>query len=109
VAVPRVILRKAVPDDLLEILNYLDERSAGAADRFRVAVRATMEELARHPGMGSPKAFRAAALAGIRSWHVKGFRDILILYKPLDNGIEVWGVMHGSRDIGRMLRKRRPR
>jgi toxin ParE1/3/4 len=102
----RVILRKAVPNDLLEIVDYLAERNPDAADRFLIEVRTTLETLATRPGVGSPKAFRGKELAGIRSWHVNGFRDFLIVYKPVDGGIEVWGVMYGSRNIGAHLRKR---
>jgi plasmid stabilization system protein ParE len=103
----RVILRRWVPGDLLEILDYLADRSPDVAERFRLAVRGTFEWLARHPGVGSPKQFRGKGITGIRTWYVAGFRDYLVLYRPIDGGIEVLGVLHGSRNIGSHLRKRR--
>jgi hypothetical protein len=32
------------------------------------------------PQIGAPKQFKNPALAGLRSWAVKGFEDILIFY-----------------------------
>jgi plasmid stabilization system protein ParE len=99
----RVILRPQVPGDLEEIIDYLAARSPRAAVRFAQAVHETIGDLARMPGMGSPKRFRAKRLAGIRSWLVRGFPNHLILYRPVDVGIEVFAVVHGARRLGRIL------
>lgn len=103
---PTVRFRREVPDDLLNILNYLTAHSPAAADRFAEAVAATFEDLARMPGKGSPKHFRNARLSGIRSWAVPGFPNHLILYQPIPGGIEVWAVSHGARNLPALLRKR---
>jgi len=102
----RVILRAQVPGDLEEIIDYLAARNPPAANRFAQAVHETIEDLARMPGMGSPKWFREKRLAGIRSWLVRGFPNHLILYRPVDVGIEVYAVVHGARRLGTILRGR---
>jgi plasmid stabilization system protein ParE len=72
------------------------------------AVFAAFDDLAVMPGKGSPKQFRSARLAGVRSWFVPGFRNHLILYRPVTDGIEVLMVTHGSRRIRSLLLQRVP-
>jgi toxin ParE1/3/4 len=53
--------------------------------------------------MGSPREFRNPHLAGIRQWRIPGFEKYLIFYRPLEDGIEILRVLHGARDIRRIL------
>jgi len=36
---------------------------------------------------------------------VKGFERMLILYLPMIDGVEILGVVHGSRDLEAFLRR----
>jgi plasmid stabilization system protein ParE len=103
---PRVILRRAVPDDLSSILDYLGARSPAAADRFIDAVQSALNKLTQFPEAGSLKQFRDARLRGVRTWRVPGFKKYLIIYRPIDIGIEVLAVLHGSRNLRARLRER---
>ena len=100
---PRVVLRRQVPDDIESILVYLEQHSAAAADRFVDAVFAAFDDLAAMPGKGSLKQYRSKRLEGVRSWWVPGFRNHVILYRPVADGIEVLAVTHGSRRIRALL------
>ena len=102
----RVILHRKVTDDLNNILKYLNEQRSGLGNRFADAAMETMERLAELPGMGSPKRFRLRHLQGARSWAVAGFRSYLIIYKAVEGGILVFGVLHGARRLGSVLRDR---
>ena len=104
----RVVLRRDVPDDLHNITAFLEQHSLAAADRFIEAVFPAMEELAAMPGKGSLKQFRSERLKGIRSWSMPGFRNFLILYRPLNDGIEVFAVTHGARRLRALLLSRVP-
>jgi toxin ParE1/3/4 len=99
----QVVLHRFVPDDLLEIIDYLAARSPAAADRFAEAVPRTLDDVARFPGAGSLREFEDPRLAGIRSWRVRGFRRYLIYYRPIDGGIMVLAVLHGARDLPKAL------
>jgi len=99
----RVVLHRFVPDDLLEIIDYLAERSPAAADRFTDAVPRTLDDVARFPGAGSLREFEDPRLAGIRSWRVRGFKKYLIYYRPIAGGIQVLAVLHGARDLPEAL------
>jgi toxin ParE1/3/4 len=103
----RVILRPQVAGDLLEIHDYLNERSAEAAERFLLRAESTLGDLADAPGLGSLKNF-GGKLKGVRSRAVEGFPNHLIYYKPTRTSVVVLGVLHGARNLPSVLRQRRP-
>ena len=49
--------------------------------------------------MGAARKYDDAALADVRMWHVVGFPNHLIFYRPTESGIEVIRVLHAKRDI----------
>jgi toxin ParE1/3/4 len=103
----RVVLRFAVPADILEAVSYFaGANSLDAAERFPRAVEETLEFLAENPGAGSPKRFRRKALAGLRTWPVRGFPNHLIFYRQRPDAIVVSAVLHGARNIPKVLRDR---
>jgi toxin ParE1/3/4 len=102
----RVILRSAVPDDLHEIVAYLEQSSVAVADRFIDSVFGAFDDLAGWPGKGSPKQFRYRRLSGIRSWVVPGFRNHIIYYQTTDDAIIILAVTHGARNVQAILRQR---
>lgn len=99
----RIILRRQIPDDLRSIVDYMDQFSVSAADRFVEAVFSAFDDLAVMPGKGSPKQLRSSRLAGVRSLSVPGFRNHLIFYRQVTDGIDVLAVTHGSRRIRSLL------
>jgi toxin ParE1/3/4 len=55
------------------------------------------------PGIGTPKALQNPALAGLRSWPVKGFSAIRVYYLTSEKMLRIVRVLHGKRDINPML------
>jgi toxin ParE1/3/4 len=55
------------------------------------------------PGMGRRYESSHPRLAAVRVWPVKGFRNHLIFYRPIENGIEVVHLFHGARDLDAAL------
>lgn len=104
----RVILRPQVPDDMHGIVVRLEQNSRAIADRFVESAFAAFDDLASMPGKGSPKFFRLPRLAGLRSWGVPGFPNHLIYYLTTDEAIIIYGVLHGARDVPKVLRSRLP-
>jgi toxin ParE1/3/4 len=100
----RVIVSPRADRDLDDCADYLARRaSLQVARRFLAAAAQTFESLAGMPGIGSAAGVRSAAGQELRLWTVQGFRNHVIIYRPLDDGIEVARVIHGSRDLGRVL------
>jgi toxin ParE1/3/4 len=57
------------------------------------------------PHIGAPRQFKNPLLSGLRSWAVKGFEDILIFYVVQTDALRVVRVLHGRRDIKRILER----
>ncbi|HEY1684164.1 MAG TPA: type II toxin-antitoxin system RelE/ParE family toxin [Tepidisphaeraceae bacterium] len=102
----RIVLRPAVDDDLHSITAYFDSRDLKIADRFVAAALDALVGLAQMPGKGSPKAFRRDKLPPIRSWLVPGFDKYVIFYVVDGDSLVVLAILHGARDVRKILRKR---
>jgi toxin ParE1/3/4 len=95
----RFILAPEVEEELTAIAEYIADEDPDAADRFIEAAYETFTKLAQVPGMGRPRRFRASRLSNLRSFRVSGFDDYLVFYSPIPDGIEVYHVFHGARDL----------
>ena len=84
--------------DLAEIWEYIARDNPENADRFIYRIFQTCQEsLASSPHMGRS---RGELSPGLRSLTVE---DYIIFYRPTENGVEVVRVLHGRRDIERLL------
>lgn len=100
---PRVIKKPRAEQDLLDHFVYIGQRNPDVAERFLDAAEAACARLARHPLVGRPWRLASPRLAGVRSWPIPRFRNYLVFYRPLDDGIEVLHVFHARRDIRGIL------
>jgi toxin ParE1/3/4 len=100
---PRIIIRPTADAELEEQAAYIAQDSLDAALRFLRAAEATFGKLAETPEIGRLWASGDERLAGVRVWHVKGFENWLIFYRPSGDGIEVLHVFHGARDLPPLL------
>jgi len=69
------------------------------AERFVLALKATLVWLAEDPWIGRRCRLRPSVLSGVRQWHVHGFDSHLVFYRPRSGGIEGLRVLHGARDL----------
>lgn len=99
----RVIFQPAAEADLDEIADYIAEDNIKAAVRFYDAAFEACRRLAEMPGMGAARPSKKAELAGLRTWPIKGFRNYVICYRPSPEGIQVLRILHGMRDLNRIL------
>lgn len=97
---PRIERTRVSREDLLAILAYHRAASPQAARRVHRAIDETLHFLAQNPGAG-PK--REELAPGLRSFPVSRYHHYLILYRPLDAGIQVIRVLHGARDLPPLL------
>ena len=101
------VVRPRARDDVMRQFRwYLVEQQAPvAAFRFLDAVEDSVEQLRRMPEIGAPKMLSNAALTGLRVWPVKGFEEIGIYYTVRDEILKVVRLLHGKRDIKRILQR----
>ena len=104
----RSSIRPRAEQDVREGFRYL-AREAGlpVANRFHDSLRVEIAGLLERPEKGSKVGISRLRLRDLRRWYVSGFKRTLILYRPTDYGIEVVRVLHGARNIARILRRER--
>jgi len=109
------ILPAAREDILAQFRYYLtDQQAPDIAARFLAAVETAVEMLLKMPQLGAPRRISNPSLAGLRSWPIRDFDQIRIYYLvdsdsiPLDprhtRTIRVVRILHGKRDVGKLLR-----
>jgi toxin ParE1/3/4 len=99
----RVIIRPEADRDLDDIADYLDQSSRQAGRRFYQAAQSAFRQLAGMPRLGTPYMTDNPELAGLRCWRTPSFPKYIIFYLPLDDGVRVVRILHGSRDIELIL------
>jgi len=90
---PRITRRPLAEADILEIWDYIADDNVDAADLWVDRLDEQFSLLATQPLMGR---VRDELARGVRSFP---FGRYVIFYAPIDNGIDVIRVLHGSRDI----------
>ncbi len=91
--------------DIEEIADYIALDNHEAAMRFVDAVEAQFETLAEYPHAGRSRPRLRGGQPQLRSMAVHGFRNYLVFYVPVPDGIEVIRVLHGARDLHRLLKE----
>ena len=98
------VIRPAAKDDIIrQYRYYLLQDAFEAATRFLDAVDESIKAICRAPQVGVPKILKNPVLSGLRSWSVKGFEDILIFYVIRPDSLRVVRILHGRRDIQKVL------
>jgi len=100
---PSVVKRPAAEDDLLHHFVYIGLRNFRAAERFLQVTEEAMQQLAEAPLLGSVRRFRRTDLSGIRTWPLTDFKNYVIHYRPMSDGILVIRVLHGARRVEKLL------
>ena|SRR5439155_26162991 len=87
--------------------NYIaGKANLEVALRFLAAAHETFALLAAHPHIGWKSRLKHAALRSLRVFRVTHYEDILILYRPLPDGVDILRIVHGSRNLQALFRRR---
>lgn len=101
----RYVIRPKADQELDDqAFYYAIEGTPELGHRFLVSAHKTFSLLSMQPDMGWNPKLPHPDLKGLRIFRVTGFKKILILYRPLENGVEIVRVIHGSQNIQRLLR-----
>jgi plasmid stabilization system protein ParE len=105
----KVLYRQTASDDVIRQFRYylVTENLPEVAVRFRDAVGRTVESLRQHPLVGPRYQSNNLQLQSLRSWPVTGFEAIRIYYLLDNDAIRVIRVLHGKRDLKRILERER--
>jgi toxin ParE1/3/4 len=101
---PRILRRPRAKADLIEHYSHIARDKAAPAERFLRVAESAFELLARTPAIGTVWVSPNPRLAGVRVYPLpRGFRNYLVFYRPLPDGVEILAVLHGARDLGAVL------
>ena len=100
-----VLRREGARRDLIQQwVWYAENAGIDVADRFLRAADETPELLSTQPESGAAFFVRRPELQNIRRFPVSdGFGKILFFYFPLLDGVDLVRVVHGGRDLERLL------
>ena len=87
--------------DVQTAARYIRRDNPVAAEDFVRAAYDTFDFLARNPGVGRKRS--DLGFPELRSWRVNAFRRYLVFYREVQGGVQIWRVLHGTRDLGREL------
>lgn len=76
---------------------YLKEAGRRVALDFIDSLERAYRHISRHPASGSTRYPVELTLAGLRAWSVRRFPHIVFHVKDPDE-VDVWRVLHGTRD-----------
>jgi toxin ParE1/3/4 len=99
----RIVKHEHALRDLEHRSEYIRQHNPRAALRFLDAAEATIRQLAASPGIGARYDPEHPALAELRFFPITRFKNDLVFYRPLADGIEVLRVLHGAQDIQSIL------
>ena len=102
---PSVTVRDVAWQDVDRIFARIAVDNLEAALRVHDAIRAEFELLAAHPGAGPLCEFPEPDLADFHFWPVKKYRNYLVIYRPLVDGVEIIRVIHAATDMRRPFRE----
>ena len=99
-----IIKTPRAKQDLIDLAAYLyfADPASDVSERFLTAAENAFSRLADMPGIGASYSFSGSQM-GLRRWPVPGFRNYLIFYHPIENGVEIIRVLHAARDIAAAL------
>ena len=96
---PRVIRTPAAEADLWEIVVYIARDNEEAAFHIADRINEKFELLSQFPHAGPA---RPELLPDLRSFPVGNY---LILYRPIEDGVEIMRVVHGARNLRRLFHR----
>lgn len=101
----RILRRDHARADLVTHYAYLAERSLATADRFFTEAESSLRMLAENPFLGGAYPTENPHLERLRCYRVsRRFRRYLVFYLPLEDGIDVVRVLHGSQAVDAILK-----
>lgn len=87
------------------IVEYMSQDNPHAARRFVDVLEHSFELFARFPLQSAAFPSDHPELQNLRKGVMTDFRNYLVFYRPLSDGIEVMRVLHGKRDIQTIIEK----
>ncbi|MEO6436476.1 MAG: type II toxin-antitoxin system RelE/ParE family toxin [Tepidisphaeraceae bacterium] len=90
---------RQVGDDVVAIYRYIHARSEQSADKVFDAIEKSVRSLLDAPGVGRHWNSPDPRLEGMRVTTVRPYRNYLIFFRTVPDGIEVFRIVHAARSL----------
>lgn len=104
-AIDAFVLTPRAKSDLFEIWCYIAENNPEAADRVERAIFDACAFVAKNPLLGHVRP--DLTIRPVRFCTVTRYPNYAIVYRPETSPLQIIAVVHGKRDVGRILEQRR--
>lgn len=101
---PPFQLTPQAAEDLDDIWWAIAEDNREAAEQVELEILATCHRLAKHPRMGTKR--QDITPLPVRFWTITKFPNYVIVYRPETVPLQVVAILHGKRDLKRVLERR---
>jgi plasmid stabilization system protein ParE len=98
------VLTPLAKADIFDIWSYIAEDSENAADRVEKAIYDAFTLLAEGPMRGHTRP--DLTTRALRFWALHRYPNYIVVYRPDTAPLQIVAVLHGKRDIKRMLKER---
>ncbi|MGH9624447.1 MAG: type II toxin-antitoxin system RelE/ParE family toxin [Bryobacteraceae bacterium] len=88
--------------DVVEIWDYIARDNTEAADRVEIAIHNACALLAYSPLIGHTR--NDVTNLSVRFWTVPLYPNYVIIYDPASSPLKIIRVLHGARNMHRLLR-----
>jgi toxin ParE1/3/4 len=95
----RIVRHESAESDIIEHAEYMGRDSRAAAYRFLEACEKSFQLLAQFPQLGAVWPAVDQQFDKVRFRTVIDFRNYVIIYLPLNEGVEIIRVLHAARDL----------
>jgi plasmid stabilization system protein ParE len=99
------VLTPLAKADIFDIWSYIAADSGDAADRVEQAIYDACAFVAEAPARGHSRL--DLTTRSLRFWTVTRYPNYTVVYRPMTGPLEIIAVMHGKRNIRRILKERR--
>ena len=100
-----IVVDESARGDVLDITGRIAADNFDAALRVFDAIEEAFKFLCENPLAGPSCELAEPDLVDVRFWPLKRYRQYLVLYRPITDGVEVMRVLNGARDMYRVLRR----
>ena len=100
----RILIKPAAEEDLINIWVYIANDNLNAADNILNSAQDTFQMLLDMPESGVLYQSKRKSLEGIRFVPIKNYKNNVVYYQKIEDGIEIIRVLHARmKKEGRLL------
>ena len=97
------VLTPLAKADIFDIWSYIADDSENAADRVEQAIYDACAFVAEEPSRGHSS---STPITTLRFWTLTRYPNYAIIYRPETTPLEIVAVLHGKRNLTRILQQR---